>query len=87
MAENTLSPVGFDSSKIVKTHLDPQERFAMACMFGNTQDTVPQAAFVRYVLTAGIEALGWTEDRRIKEYAAYRLKCLRDGKPNLFESE
>ena len=89
MTDDTLSPVGFDTSRIAKTHLSGQERFAMACALGERPAgyRTPQAAFVRDVLLAGLATLGWTEERIIKEYADYRVKCLRDGKLNPFESE
>lgn len=85
MADDTLSPVGFESGPIVKTRLDPQTRFAAACAFG-TED-MPQAAFVRELLLAGLAMYGWTEERMIKEYADYRVRCLRTGESNPYESE
>lgn len=89
MTDDTLSPVGFDSSRIVKTHLNGQERYAMACALGERAGSyrTPQAAFVREVLLAGLATLGWSEERMIREYADYRVRCIRDGEPNQFESE
>jgi hypothetical protein len=86
MAEDTLSPVGFDSSRIVKTHTDGQERYALACLYGQPENVgMTQAALVRQVLLAGLEALGWPEHRQIKEYAEHRLRCIADGQPNKYE--
>ena len=85
MADDTLSRVDFQS-RIVKTNMDGQERHALACMLRDRPGT-PRAALVRHVLLAGMEALGWDEERQIKEYAAYRLQCLHNGERNPFESE
>jgi hypothetical protein len=87
MADDTLSPVGFDTSRIAKTHLSPQERFAMACANGTIGNGAPQAAFVRHVLLLGLERLGWNEEMMIQQYAEYRIRCLRRGEVNPFESE
>lgn len=90
MADDTLSPVGFDSGPVVKTRLDEQTRFAMACAYGDRIDgspDAPQAAFVRRVMLLGLESLGWDEERMIKEYADYRVRCLQRGEANQFESE
>jgi hypothetical protein len=46
-----------------------------------------RAGLVRELLLAGMESYGWDEARLIKEYAAYRLRCLNTGVGNLFESE
>jgi hypothetical protein len=87
MVDDTLMPVGFES-RIAKTHLSGQERFAMACEFGKfkTKDTT-QAAFLRHVMLIGLESLGWSEEKMIQEYAQYRVRCLRNGELNPFESE
>lgn len=91
MADDTLSPVGFDTSRIAKTHLSGQERFAMACAYGEgwgkTERDLAQATFVRHVLLLGLENLGWTEEKMIKEYAEYRVRCIKRGEPNPYESE
>lgn len=87
MADDTLSPVGFETSRIAKTHLDGQERFAMACALGETRATMPQAAFVRHVLVLGLEKLGWTQEKMIKAYADYRVRCIQRGEHNPYESE
>lgn len=90
MPKNTLSPVGFDTSRIAKTHLNGQELFAMACAYGSAKHEMPylpQATFVRTILLAGLETVGWTEERMIEEYAAWRVSCLRDGSNNPYESE
>ena len=86
MADDTLSPVDF-SSRIVKTNLGGQERYAMACLFRETQHEELRAAFIRRVLLTGMEALGWDEPRMVKEYAAYRLRCIERSVANPFESE
>lgn len=82
MAENTLSPVGFDRP-FVKAHVPHESRFALACFAGKHRTT--EADTVRHVLAVGLERLGWTEERIIAEYAAYRLRCLREGTINEFE--
>lgn len=90
MTDDTLSPVGFDTGPIVKTRLDAQTRFAMACAYGDRVDgspEAPQAAFLRRVILLGVEQLGWTEERMIKEYADYRVRCIRAGEHNPYESE
>lgn len=87
MVDDTLSPVGFDSSRIVKTNMSGQERYALACLFRDVQYKELRAAFIRRVLLAGMEALGWDEPRMIKEYAAYRLRCIERNMANPFESE
>jgi hypothetical protein len=91
MADDTLSPVGFEAGPIVKTRLDGQARFAMACNYGDAwgeaMGDLPQAAFVRNVLMLGLASLGWTEEKMIEEYAAYRVRCLQRGEANPFESE
>lgn len=82
MAESTLSPVGFDRP-FVKANIPVEQRFALACLSGQHDANEPDT--VRMVLFAGLYALGWTEQRSIEEYAAYRVQCLQDGKPNEFE--
>jgi hypothetical protein len=76
MADDTLSPVGFERP-ICKATLPSEMRFAMACFAG--QHDVHQPQVVRHLLSAGLESVGWGEERIIAEYAAYRVKCLRDG--------
>jgi hypothetical protein len=91
MVDDTLSPVGFDTSRIAKTHLDGQERYAMACAYGEAwgeaNGDLAQAAFVRQVLLAGLETLGWPEERRIEAYAHHRLECIRNGEANEYGDE
>lgn len=89
MADDTLSPVGFDTSKIAKTHLSGQERFAMACSYGQQlgAENLAQATFVRQVLLLGLGQLGWTEERMIREYADYRVRCIKRREVNPYESE
>lgn len=86
MVDDTLLRGDFENSRIVKTNMSGQERYALAHMMAEG-DKVPRATFVRTVLLAGMEALGWDEERQIKEYSEYRLRCLRTGADNLFESE
>jgi hypothetical protein len=90
MTDDTLSPIGFETSRLVKTHMPPQERFALACLQGaelGEGDRTNRSALVRTVVLAGLDALGWTEDRRIKEYARYRLRCIERNEHNPYESE
>lgn len=87
MADDTISPVGFDSSRIVKAHMGGQERYAMACSYGALGDDMPQAAFVRTVIMLGLGQLGWTDEKMIKEYADYRVRCIQNGEHNPYESE
>jgi hypothetical protein len=83
MADDTLSPVGFDRP-FIKAHVPTEARFGMACLGGEYDTAEPDT--VRMVLLAGLHALGWTEARCIEEYAKYRVRCLRSGVPNEFES-
>lgn len=87
MVDDTLLPIGFEVSKIAKTNLAGQERYAMACARAETKATMPQAAFVRHVLLLGLERLGWDEEKMIREYADYRVRCIRQGRANPYESE
>jgi hypothetical protein len=91
MADDTLSPIGFETSRLVKTHMPPQERYALACLQGEhlkkDGGRVNRSGFMRTVVLAGLDALGWTEDRRIKEYAQYRLRCIERNEHNPYESE
>jgi hypothetical protein len=87
MADDTLLPVGFDTSRIAKTHLNGQERFAMAVSNAQCGGGIPQAAFVRHVLLLGLKELGWTEEKMIKEYADYRVRCIQRREINPYESE
>jgi hypothetical protein len=82
MAENTLSPVGFDRP-VVKTICAAQERHALAML--RAELDVNGFKTTRHVLLAGLEALGWGEARRIDEYATYKISCLESGRPNEFE--
>ena len=88
MADDTLSQVPFGSSSIIKTRLPAQERYIMASMYrAMVANDTPVSAFVRHVLILGMEAMGEHEEKRIKEYAEYRVKCLKNGVVNPFESE
>lgn len=82
MAENTLSTYPFDRV-IVKTRLQPQERYAMAQVAEGGETGM---ATVRRTVCAGLEALGWDEATRVEEYAKYKAECLRSGAHNEFES-
>lgn len=82
MADDTLSPVGFDRP-FIKAYLDKERRFALACIAGQWQTS--EADTVRGLLLAGLTSLGWDEERCIKEFAAYRVRCLQQGTPNEFE--
>jgi hypothetical protein len=88
MADDTLSPVGFTTSRVVKTHMQPQERFALACLQGELTAGKPnRSSLVREVMLAGLKDLGWPEARRVREYAKYRLECIERGIENPYESE
>lgn len=84
MADDTLSPKGLQR-KIIKTTLEPQDRYALAELKRNTSGTV--WAFIRGLLIQALEMNGWPLDRRIEEYTKYRVECLRTGTANPFESE
>lgn len=91
MTDDTLSPVAaiaaltdvFDRH-IVKTRLQPQERYALSFIHESFAGSLQ--ATVREVLIAGIDALGWPVDRRVEEYARYKVECIRTGTDNEFES-
>lgn len=83
MADDTLSPVGFDR-RIIKTQCEPRERYALAML--RAQWGRSGFAVVRLVLLAGLDAVGWPEERRIKEYADYSVRCITTGATNEFES-
>lgn len=85
MAESTLSPVGFER-RVVKTFLDDEERYALACIFGDGYGSTP-SGLVREIIARGLDARGWPKERRIEAYAAHRLRCMRDGTENQYESE
>lgn len=87
MADDTLLRGDFETSRIVKTNMNGQERYALAQMLVAEEPGTPRAAFVRSVLLIGMAALGWDEARQIEEYAKYRLRCIQTGVGNLFESE
>lgn len=82
MAENTLSQGYPFERRIVKTRLEPQERFALAAL---AQDESGWAT-LRRVIADGLTHNGWDEAKRVEAYAAYKVECLRTGKPNDFES-
>lgn len=83
--ETTPAPVGYESH-VVKTVVDGQERFALACLLRALGKGTSQASFARHVLLVGMECLGYNEERRIEEYAEYRLRCLREGVRNPYEN-
>jgi hypothetical protein len=85
MADDTLSPVGFES-RVVKTHMEGQERYALACIMGGAYHGTA-AGLVRDLLERGLAERGWPLERRIKAYADYRLECLRDNVANEYEGE
>jgi hypothetical protein len=89
MADDTLFTGDFENSPIVKTHMGSQERFGLACLLADKRKhtVTPRASLVRELILCGLEAYGWDEARLIKEYAAYRLRCIETGVGNLFESE
>lgn len=83
MTENTLSQ-GYPFERlIVKTRLQPQERFALAELANVSESG---QATVRRIICDGLAANGWDEAKRVEEYAAYKAHCLRTGEANEFES-
>jgi hypothetical protein len=88
MADDTLSPVRYESP-IVKTRMSPRDRYALALALSHERTTPPPlpAAFLRHVIQCGLEHLGWTEEKIIKEYAEFEVACLRNDLANPYESE
>lgn len=90
MADDTLSPVGFDR-RTVKLALPDESRFALACLFGDAYKHGTafdyEQALVRHVLDAGLTALGWPLERRIGDLAAHRIRCLKSGATNAYGRE
>lgn len=84
MVEDTLSPVGFERP-FIKAAVPTEPRFAMACLSG--RHGTAETEMIRHVILVGLEHMGWSEDRMIEEYAAYRLRCLREGKTNEYGRE
>lgn len=84
MADDTLSPVGFDRP-FIKAYLGTETRFAMACLSG--AEDLTETDTVRMVLLAGLDALGWTEQKAIEEYARYRVRCLNESIANAYGRE
>lgn len=82
MADDTLSPVGFDRP-FIKAYIAAEQRFALACVAGESNAT--ETDTVRRLVALGLEALGWSEERSIQEYAQYRVRCLKRNEPNEFE--
>lgn len=84
MADDTLSPVGFDRP-FIKLNVPAERRFALACLAGRWGGTTSEGDVVRHLLCEALDAAGMDEQWCIREYAAYRVACLRDGVPNQFE--
>ena len=84
MANDTLSPVGFERP-FIKTNVSHEARFAMACLLGRHGGE--PADMVRHLLWLGLEQMGWSEERIIREYAEYRVRCLRSDETNAYGKE
>lgn len=85
MADDTLSQVAY-VSPIVKTRMDARSRYALCQALKEVGKgrTLP-ATFARHVMLIGLEQLGWTEERMIREYAEYEVTCLHTGEHNPYE--
>ena len=82
MTEDTLSQgYPFDRT-VVKTRMQPQERFALSALATEDESGI---ATVRRLLCDGMAANGWDEAQRVEAYAAYKASCLRTGRVNEFE--
>lgn len=87
MANDTLSPVGFDRP-FIKANVPADMRHALGCVLGRLHSAgETEADVVRFVLASGLDALGWTEERIIREYAEYRVRCLQLGETNAYGKE
>ncbi len=84
MADDTLSPVGFDRP-FTKAYLPVETRFALACLSGSWE--YAETDTVRSVLLEGLAALGWSPERCIKEYADWRVRCLKENITNPYGRE
>lgn len=74
------------SNSRVKTALPAEDRFALAALREDEGQEEACQETVRRVISAGLAALGWSPERRIQEYAAYRAQCVRKETINEFES-
>lgn len=81
MPGRAVAGVGF-TRPLAKTVLDAPERFALSRV---REDGEACQQTLRTVIAAGLEALGWPEERRRLEYVQYQVKCLKAGHVNEFE--
>lgn len=84
MANDTLSPVGFERP-FIKAAVPADMRYALACIAGKHDQQ--EADLVRTALCMGLLHLGWSEEKIIKEYAEYRVRCLKTGATNEYGKE
>jgi len=67
-----------------KTALPACDRYALAQLRKQWGEE-PCQAVLRFVVQAGLESLGWSEDRRKTEYAHYVQVCAQQNITNEFE--
>jgi hypothetical protein len=84
VTEESVKATGFERL-FIKAAQPPDVRHALGCLLARHGGA--EVDLVRDVVCLGLAALGWSEQRIIEEYAAYRVQCLQQGTTNAYGKE